>query len=257
MVGAPASRVGKSVRRFGRAPRLNFSRIKAEERLAGLVKKHLALHFQNQTPRDGVAQLPWVRKAGRLAGAETLQGHVGSTAFLGDDIGIFLGWSSSSVRRLVDMLKNHELDESGDKGDVSLWSMEEKLSPDWTPLTRDEWYSRRWTGYFEDGGREVVCEFLKAYFVDRKESDYVLRLCDEFYEARTPIARLANQIDNFQGVMEAGARFRSIERRVRRSSKDVDNARWNFYNYLAQSKEIMEHPTMILALAILEQEVTG
>lgn len=237
---------------FGRRSRGTGIRLEETRRL---IRKHLGLLFQNRVPRDGIRQLPWVRNK---ATVETVQGHVGSCVALAQDIGFILGLSSSRIKKLSDLLWYHELDESGPEGDKSTYSMEEKRAQNWSPRPREEWYDSRIRKYYEEGGRETVVQWLESYIDDEDERVRILALSDEFVLAESPEARLANQIDNFQGVLEAGARFwdmRTKHRRVRK--RTLEDSRWNFLNYYAQSKTIMEDPIMVECLEVLRQEVLG
>lgn len=218
-----------------------------------LIQKHLALHFLNLTPRDGVAQLPWVKRYGVRAGAESVQGHVGSTRHLANDFAKRLGWPQRKIARLLEMIEYHELDEWG-APDVSLWSMDQKRDPQWRPITCEQWYEQRRRGYFEDGGRERVSAFLEKF--PTSDRNRVQGLCDEFYEAKTDVALLANQLDDFQAVMEAAARYLSFLSSMRIGAKTIADARWNFFDsYLPQGEQIMEDPILIIALRLLTEEV--
>lgn len=231
-----------------------------QHQIKSVVWEHLGLHLQNLIPREGIRQLPYVRRGKKVKGVETVQGHVGACKFLAQDIGSrLLGWSERKIDHLTSMLDYHEVDEIG-HGDVSLFNMEQKRSPNWKPFEREEWYIRRWNNYDQNGGRVRVVEWVRIYLPNNPEKQkWVRELNEEFARGKTEVARLANQVDAFQAVMETAARLFWMRKVYARPVKSVQvqDAQWNFNNYYAQAVKIMEDPVMVAALEILAKECLG
>ncbi len=234
-------------------PRAKSKELFLRVRVKSLVRKHLALHFQNMTVRDGVAQLPHVKSQGVRSGAETLQGHIGAGEYMLEDLGPLMGWSPQKIRYAVLMFRDHDLDERKD-GDKSLFNMEQKRSPDFAPIPREKWYQDRRDSYFLNGGREVVRQFL----VDSHPAEEVsvkMKRSDEFRQANTDVSRVTNQVDDLQSIVEAGARYLKFREQHPRSVY-LEFARQNFFDsYVVQGREIMEHRVMIIYLNYLVERV--
>lgn len=233
----------------GEVERDDLSRIQ----IGRIIDKYLALHSLNRTPRRGVSDNRWVRGIT----AETVQGHVGACMMMAEDYGVkVFNWPRWKVRWLVRMMAYHELDELFE-GDVSIWSTKQKRDPNWTPMTRAQWYASRQRKYFERvnperlSGREIVIQVLEEFF-DPSEREEILALNDEFVRAETDVAKMGNQLDDLQSVVEAGARYQSV---LLEPNGPIHAARRNFLSFYRQGVEIMEYSDMVLSMELLWERV--
>lgn len=229
---------------------------KRESLIRSFIQFQLKFHTLNRRVRDGIAQLPWVKHP------ETVEGHTGAGAFMIMHLRVFgiLRLTLAETLYTALMIHLHEIDEV-ESGDVTLWTLEEKLNRQGQGyLTLAQWQTRRFNEYFSNGGKLRVKTFLTQTSTNEKGQidswgAFVQQLNDEFAEGKTKYARIAQQIDVLQAVLEAASRAYGQQADKRKYKGRVVGPWWNYDDYYQQAQRLVYYPLFTDVLLILNEEM--